>query len=273
MIISVFFIANGLKTNKNTQESIPFSNEIINENQQLSKIDNKETHIDFEEVQVNADRNIFYTSAKELYEGSELIVIAEPINNISDEKPVLNYSRIPNGDKNGPNASNTNRNDTVMSSFWTNREMKVYKTLKGKLSGDTIKIKENAAFVEQSDGNKLFVLDEVSPMQKNCKYIIFIHISKNGDYCITGIDQGKFNIDGKDIFEKNKAKYIGKLKEEVLNLFNSEIKVVKTHANHITFKNISELTEYSDLIVIGEPINSILDEKPYLAYITPLKKL
>ncbi len=100
------------------------------------------------------------------------------------------------------------------------REVKIYKVIKGDITLDTMKVGEAAALVEESTGKELIVIDGVVPMQKGCKYIIFLKKSNViDDYFIAGVDEGKYNIDDKDTLEKR----ISNLKDEALAKYDKEI--------------------------------------------------
>lgn len=171
----------------------------------------------YETIIVQSD-HVLFSSAEELENNSDIILLGSPTKNFEEEEPILNY----NTEKGVPGGK-------VVSSFYTPREIKIDKVLKGSVSDEIMRICEVAAFVKSEDGKtkKLYNFEENSISKKGSKYIYFLKKGSYDLYYINSINQGKFNIDGSDEDEKAKVedktyqyKY---LKIEVLSKYANEI--------------------------------------------------
>lgn len=173
---------------------------------------------DLKVITVQKD-HLVYDSVKELADDVDLIILGEPINDITQDEGVINYYT----------GAHANPERKSISSFFTLRDIKVHKVLKGSVPDDMMKIGEGVAIVEGTNGKELLISSDYSMAQKGNKYLFFLKKGYTGDYFIMATNQGKFNVDGKDAGEIQKYKeetdpQIFRLKKEVLETYSKDIK-------------------------------------------------
>jgi hypothetical protein len=158
-----------------------------------------------------ASDHILYYNAEDLIKYSDLVIIGTPTKDLEQESPYTKYY-----------------NDYVITDFYTLRNIKINKVLKGEYSDKTINALENAAIITNANHQQeLLVQEDYSVMQKGKKYLLFLKINPKGDYSTVAINQGKFNIDNSDMEEKEsseKNKQLNELKKLVLDRFKEEVK-------------------------------------------------
>ena len=156
-----------------------------------------------------------YEDTNELYDKSELIIIATPTKEYDEEDPILNYIDTPNGSR--------------LASYRTLRNINILKVIKGNTEQFNMDIIENQAYLK--DENKLLLKGLAIPMRKDMQYILFLveaDILDRKYYGIITIGQGKYNIDNKDKDEASITdKSFNTLKNDALKMFNKQIESVK----------------------------------------------
>ncbi len=151
-------------------------------------------------------------SVDELTSEAALIVIGSPEKDFPSCKPVITYKGV-----------------GIFDIFYTLRNFKIERVLKGNKELDSVEIAEPAALIRadllkfQKD---IFALADYTPMEKGMRYLLFLKEDSGWGYIIMGIHQGKFNLDGQDALEKKaveKNRYYQYLKVTTLEAYKNEI--------------------------------------------------
>lgn len=157
-----------------------------------------------------------YENLDEVTKVSDEIIVASTKKEFEDFTPLVTYEE-------------DNRN--IIKNYETIIEVDVHKGIKGKLKkNDKIKISMLAAYLPSiTKKNKdLLIGEDVTLLKKNLKYILCLRKVDN-IYYIVSLDQGKFNIDDKDIEEKShansRAQFKG-LKNDALIKFKEHINLI-----------------------------------------------
>ncbi|RCX13857.1 hypothetical protein DFR58_11693 [Anaerobacterium chartisolvens] len=154
-------------------------------------------------------------SVDELTSEAELIVIGTPEKALSSSKSVITYKGL-----------------GLFDTFYTVRNFKIERVLKGNKELDSVEITEPAALIRahllkfQKD---IFALADYTPMEKGMRYMLFLKENSDWGYTIMGVHQGKFNLDGQDELEKKavkKNRYYQYLKVTTLEAYKDEISSV-----------------------------------------------
>lgn len=149
-------------------------------------------------------------SSEGLIEIADVIIIGRPMKDLVDQTPTINYY------------------GSVISSYYTERDIEIEKVLKGDYQDKTISVLESAAVIDNPNTKEkeLFIDREYSEMQKGKRYILFAKKIPDGRYSLIAVNQGKFNIDSKDSKEKeiqdDKDKQFYDLKIDILAKFKDK---------------------------------------------------
>lgn len=153
-----------------------------------------------------------YDDVESIEGESDLIVVASPKKDFSDEEPTITYT-----DKGR------------IEDYYTVTDVEIHKIFKGEDIPETISVIQAAVMIKNDDlkySKDTLAIEGYRVMEKDKEYLLFLEKKENDQYGILGVFQGKVNIDNSDKMERKMAvendRY-QKLKEEILEKYKSKL--------------------------------------------------
>jgi hypothetical protein len=181
-------------------------------------------------AQINPGRSIRFDSAEKLTEIADLVIIAQPSNNLQESGKVSKKNTERSKDKVGLDTSVVIRDeDGKITNYYTLSSVKVKKVLKGNIDSKmkVIGVLQSGALVSEGQEQYVMATEGFTPLDKGSKYLLFLKEidgslfpELSGMYSVISVNQGKFNLDKSDKQEESseaKDPQYRALKEKVKN--------------------------------------------------------
>jgi ribosomal protein L30E len=178
---------------------------------------------------------IQFNTVSELEQRASLIIIGKTTANFEDSQ-VRNIEESKQNELDfQPNQSITIKDAAGLPvGFYSITSVKINKVLKGSTDLKEINVIQAGAVSSDGSGKQIIIANEGStPLQKNLKYILFLAKvdtkdypgAGNNTYSILSINQGKFNLDQKDVTESKeevKSSQYKALKKQVSEKYKKD---------------------------------------------------
>jgi hypothetical protein len=190
-------------------------------------------------AQVNPGNYIAFDSVESLSSISDLIVIAQPLNNLSESKKISKKNSEKLKDKIELNTSLAYTDeDGKIIDYQTITPVKIKKILKGNTQDKVISVSQRGVVIVANSQPFVMTTEGFTPLEKGSKYILFLKAidtstfpNMAGIYSIISVNQGKFNLDKSDKQEEShetKDPQYKKLKEKIGNKYKQEFDSVQS---------------------------------------------
>lgn len=121
-----------------------------------------------------------YSSAQELYEQADLVVIGATNQRFLERKQVRHAA------------------EALQSDFYTLTTIAVDKVIKGQLAGSNLDIGEPVTYSQSLGGISKITRPNYRELQRGSKYLLFLKKNNEGCYVVMSAGLGKYNVDETD---------------------------------------------------------------------------
>jgi hypothetical protein len=205
----------------------------LNTNNEPQQSASKTVSIDGLPAQVNPGNYITFDSVENLSNTADLIIIGQPVNNLSESKRISKKNTGKTNDKVELNTSLVYTDeDGKIVDYQTVTPVKVKKVLKGNPKDKLIGVSQGGAVVDANSQPFVMASEGFTPLDKGSKYILFLKEidasefpNMAGIYSIISVNQGKFNLDKSDKQEEThetKDLQYKSLKEQVRSKYKKD---------------------------------------------------